>query len=76
MSWIHEAHQEALTILRAIGLDPSDITIGATAVDGNVLTCDEGVRDDDGNKIYDGGAPRTRTRTYRLHPVEPIEEPA
>lgn len=76
MSWIHEAHQEALTILRAIGLDPSDITIGTTAVDGNVLTCDEAVRDDDGNKIYDGGAPRTRTRTYRLHLAEPIEEPA
>lgn len=76
MSWIHEAHQEALTIIRAIGLDPSDMIIGATSVDGDTLTYEELVRDEGGNKTLDGSGYRKRTRTYRLHPAEPIEEPA
>lgn len=76
MTWINDAHKELLDIVKAIGLDPCNIPLGTTRLDGDVLTVQEFDLDDDGNKIYDGGAPRTRTRTYRLHPVEPIEEPA
>lgn len=48
----------------------------ATSVDGDTLTYEEPVRDEGGNKTLDGSGYRKRTRTYRLHPAEPIEEPA
>lgn len=76
MSWIQEAHQEALTIIRAIGLNPNSIIIGTTHVDGDTLTYEEPVRDEGGNKTLDGRSYLKRTRTYRLRPAEPIEEPA
>ena len=76
LSWLEEAHAEALTIIRAIGLDPDNIPVGGIHVDGDAITVREWVRDEDGNKILDGEEFRERTRVYRLHPVEPIDEPA
>jgi hypothetical protein len=76
MSWIHDTHKEALEIIRGIGLDPNNIPAGSVDVDGDILTVREFTLDEDGHKILDGDEYRKHTRTYRLHPVEPLEEPA
>lgn len=75
MSWINDAHKELLDIVKAIGLDPCNIPLGTTRLDGDVLTVQEFDLDEDGNKVLEGDNFRKRTRTYRLHPAEPIEEP-
>lgn len=76
MSWIEEAHQEALAIIGAIGLSPHDIVLGSAHVDGDTLTVQEFARDADGHRYKDeaGGGDVKRERTYRLHRVELIHK--
>lgn len=76
MNPTQEANRDLLTIVRGIGLDPNNIPVGGVHIEGDILTIKEFDLCEEGRRALVGGEYRKRTRTYRLHPAEPIEEPA